>query len=79
MSEHWWARFSLGRVLFWIVVSVLAYLYGWLASVAFVSACSLYANIASDFASWRADRNPELRKRLADIERKLDALIGEDA
>ncbi len=71
-AEDRWAAFSLGRVVFWIIVALLAFFFGWLASVAFVSACSLYANIASDFASWRADRNKDILNRLDRIEKLLE-------
>lgn len=74
MKEKSWARFSLSRVVFWIFITCLGVIFGWIYSVAFVSVCSLYANIASDFASWRADRNTEILKRLETIEKKLDDL-----
>lgn len=64
-------HFSLVRVIGWAVALPLAYVYGWIYSVAFVSLCSIYANIASDFAAWRADSNPEL----AEIIAKLDAIL----
>lgn len=32
-----------------------AILTGWIFSLAFISACSIYANIASHLAAWRAD------------------------
>jgi hypothetical protein len=67
-SEDRWAAFSAVRVVVWITATVLAILFGWLASVTFVAACSLYANIASDFAAFRADRNTEILDRLDRIE-----------
>ena len=51
-----------------------AYFAGWIYSVAFVALCSLYANIASDFAAWRSDVNPDqeaILERLDRIERRL--------
>lgn len=51
----------------WCAVLPIAYFWGWLASVVFVSACSIYANAASDFAAFRADRNPEITKKLDQI------------
>jgi hypothetical protein len=71
-GETKWATFSAGRVVFWICITVLAFLFGWLASVTFVAACSLYANIASDFAAFRADRNTEIIERLDRIEKSLE-------
>lgn len=55
-----------------IVPSILI---GWVYSVAFVAVCSIYANAAGDFASWRADRNKDLMRRLQAIEEKLDKLM----
>lgn len=71
-SEDRWAAFSASRVVFWIVVTGLAFFFGWIFSVAFVAVCSLYANTASDFAAFRADRNTEIIKRLDKIERLLE-------
>lgn len=77
MREAQWARFSLARAAFWIVLIVPSVFLGWVYSVAFVSACSLYANSASDFAAWRADRNREILDRLDKIEAKLEQLLKE--
>jgi hypothetical protein len=45
---------------FWIAMVPVAFLTGWLYSVAFISAVSIYANIASHLAAWRADvPNPD--------------------
>jgi len=74
MDEQRWAHFSAARVFIWIGVLVLAILFGWLASVVFVSACSLYANIASDFAAYRADKNEELKKTLEQIKMDVEYL-----
>lgn len=74
MSESSWARFSAGRVFFWIAVLFAALLMDWLSSVVFVAACSIYANIASDFAAFRADRNTAILERLDRIEAKLNEL-----
>lgn len=69
-GETWWPRFSLARCIIWVVATILGIALGWIYSVAFVAACSLYANIASDFAAWRADRNPALDR----IEERLDRI-----
>lgn len=61
---------SLVRTTAWTVMIPLAYWQGWLKSVTFVALCSLYANVASDFASWRADDNPKMDLILE----KLDAI-----
>ncbi len=67
---------SLTRVLVWLAMIPTAYMFGWLASVTFVALASLYANVASDYASWRSDVNPDadLMQRL---EKKLDKLLKE--
>ena len=52
-----------------MIATVIGYFAGWIYSVAFVSVCSLYANIASDFAAYRADDNREILERLERIER----------
>lgn len=78
LTERFLKWFSLGRVVFWSVVAILAYVYGWLESVAFVAVASLYANIASDFAAWRADDNPafeRIEERLEHVEELLRELL----
>jgi hypothetical protein len=75
-SDDYWAAFNLLRALVWVGVIPVAYFWGWVYSVAFVAVCSLYANVASDFAAWRADRNPRIERKLDEIERKLNLLLG---
>jgi hypothetical protein len=41
--------------LVWTAMIPIAVMTGWLYSLAFISAASLYANIASHIAAWRAD------------------------
>lgn len=55
----------------WLGMVPVAIWLGWLESVAFVSACSIYANAASHLAAWLADVNPELAR----IEEKVDRLL----
>lgn len=50
-----WRRVNLGLALAWLAVIPIALFAGWLRSVIFVSAISLYANVASHIAAWRAD------------------------
>lgn len=81
-AETVWRRFNGSRALVWICVTVLALLFGWVYSVAFVAACSLYANIASDVAAWRSDVNPQLdriEERLVRIEAALGIAPVEEA
>jgi hypothetical protein len=75
-SDDYWAAFNLLRALVWLGTIPIAYFAGWIYSVAFVAVCSLYANVASDFAAWRADRNPRIERKLDEIERKLNLLLG---
>jgi predicted membrane chloride channel (bestrophin family) len=39
----------------WCVMVPVALVTGWIYSVAFISVVSIYANIASHLAAWRAD------------------------
>lgn len=53
---------EIGLVALWIIMIPLSVITGWVYSVAFVSAISLYANVASHWAAYRAQR----------AERKMD-------
>jgi hypothetical protein len=77
-GDRWSRRFNLARSIAWAGAIPVAYFAGWIYSVAFVSICSLYANAASDWASYRADQNRDLIARLVRIERMLERLSGED-
>lgn len=66
--------FSLVRAGVWAAVLPLSYVLGWIHSVAFVALCSIYANLASDYAAFRADSNRELLERLDRIETLLSEL-----
>lgn len=59
------------RTGFWLLVIPVAILLDWVNSVAFIAACSIYANAAGDFAAARADINP----RLEHIESRLDLIM----
>lgn len=72
-------HFNLARATFWVLLIIPSYLLGWVYSVAFVSIVSIYANAASDFASWRADDNKELLEKLDSLSRKLDQIGKEVA
>lgn len=41
--------------LVWAAMIPVAVITGWLYSIVFISACSIYANLASHLAAWRAD------------------------
>jgi hypothetical protein len=40
----------------WFAMVPIALLTGWLYSIAFVAACSIYANAAAHFGAWQASR-----------------------
>ena len=73
-ESKWWRKFNGIRALVWTLVTPVAYFFGWVNNVSFVSVCSLYANIASDVAAWRSDVNPD-KEQLDRIEQKLDELL----
>lgn len=54
-----WRRANLAFTIGWLAVIPVALEAGWLRSVVFVSAISLYANVASHLAAWRADSPTE--------------------
>jgi hypothetical protein len=72
-----WRRFNAGATVGWLVLIAPAYLLGWLASVPFVSAISIYANVTGHLAAWRADENSDLIARLDRIEQMLETLIAD--
>lgn len=56
----------------WVLVIPIGWLLGWLESVLFVSAASIYANFVSHLAAQRADvPDPEIIARLDRIERAV--------
>lgn len=68
LSERTWRHLDAAATMAWLVLIPIAYTAGWLASVVFVSAISLYANVASHLAAWRADDNRALDARLDRLE-----------
>ena len=68
--------FSLVRAGVWAAVLPLSWYFGWINSVAFVALCSIYANLASDYAAFRADSNREIERRFDRIEQLLSDLAG---
>lgn len=61
----------------WIILLPVSIYFGWIYSLAFISAASIYANIASHLAAWRADEDPveqEICRRLTEIEKRLKAM-----
>lgn len=50
-----WRNFNAARVVAYVVLTPVAYLLGWLNSVAFVSLLSIWALVESAVAAWRSD------------------------
>lgn len=50
-----WRRANLILALVWAAIIPIAIATGWIYSLAFISAASIYANVASHIAAWRAD------------------------
>lgn len=71
-----WKRANAWATITWLVLIPVAYALQWLQSVTFVSSISLYANVASHMAAWRADKpDPEVVERLERIEEQLAQLL----
>jgi hypothetical protein len=50
-----WRTFNKVATFVWLLLIPAAAYMGWLESVVFVSAISIYANVAAHLAAWRAD------------------------
>jgi len=50
-----WRLVNFWLMIAWLVVIPIAIWTGWIYSIAFISAASIYANVASHLAAWRAD------------------------
>lgn len=50
-----WRHFNLARVIAYAVLTPVAFYFGWLRSVTFVSLLSIWALVESAAATWRAD------------------------
>jgi hypothetical protein len=50
-----WRRANLLLAIAWAVLIPVAVATGWIYSIAFISAASIYAKVASHVAAWRAD------------------------
>lgn len=54
-SYIWIRRANLWLAVVWAVMVPVAVITGWIYSIAFISAASIYANFISHIAAWRAD------------------------
>jgi hypothetical protein len=66
--------FHRGGAAFWTLMAIPAFLW-WQDAIWFVIACSLYANIKSDWGAAEAADDTAVMDRLAEIERKLDLVL----
>lgn len=69
LSKGEW--FDLGRVIFWIILVIPSYAFGWLGFVSFVSLLSIWALVETAWAAFRGGDN----KKLRELESKLDKII----
>lgn len=60
--------------LFWVAMIPIAYLAGWLKSVVFVSALSLWALVSGHWSAWQAARVEVHQEEDADVQEVLDAV-----
>lgn len=65
------AYFSLLRTVFWVFLCGIAYAFGWLESVTFVSLLSIWALVETSWAAFRADRNKRTEQKLDEILERL--------
>lgn len=72
----WSRRINLVLTIVWLVMVPVAIITGWIESIVFIAAASIYANAASHLAAWRSDENPDA-ERMARLEEKLDRLLEE--
>jgi hypothetical protein len=54
-SARTWRWLNLAAAVAWLVMVPISIETGWIYSVAFISAISIYANFANHIAAWRAD------------------------
>lgn len=54
-SNTTWRKINLGLAIAWAIMVPVSIVTGWLYSLAFISAVSIYANFVSHVAAWRAD------------------------
>ena len=54
-SHHWIRRGNLVLAIVWAAMIPVSILTGWIYSIAFIAAASIYANFISHLAAWRAD------------------------
>jgi cobalamin biosynthesis protein CobD/CbiB len=55
LRRHWIRRLNLALAVAWAAMIPVSILTGWLYSIAFIAAASIYANFVSHLTAWRAD------------------------
>lgn len=50
-----WRKLNIALMAFWLIMVPVSIATGWIKSIVFVSAVSIYANAVSHLAAWRAD------------------------
>lgn len=58
-KRRWLKRLHLCLLVCWLVMIPVAVVTGWLFSIAFISACSIYANAASHWSAFEGVRAEE--------------------
>lgn len=75
MTLHQWRIVNLVLTIAWVAMVPIALVTGWIESLIFISAASIYANAASHLAAWRADVPDDVlldvQTRVKNIEDKL--------
>jgi len=52
---YWIRRLNLALAILWALMIPISVWTGWIFSIAFIAAASIYANFVSHLAAWRAD------------------------
>ena len=55
LRRHWIRRLNFALAVAWALMIPVSILTGWIYSIAFIAAASIYANFISHVAAWRAD------------------------
>jgi len=55
VAGHWMRKANLVLAIAWAFMIPISVATGWIYSIAFISAASIYANFISHIAAWRAD------------------------
>src|SRR5215212_11935834 len=71
-SARLWRWVNLVLAIVWVAIVPISIVTGWIYSVAFISAVSIYANFVSHIAGWRADEPPN-RSALPAVTRRRKA------